>query len=135
HEHHQAIETTVARELGLSFGRYGLRFAKVEAVSIRHPQFDEHRKHMGEAWLLREGQSVAQDLDQLYTADQRRRLEREEAENQILLLADNIANDQLEGKVRIARRRLDILRNMESAVKSDKLAELRDATDFRRATL
>jgi len=63
---------------------YGLAIVRVETLALRHDRFDANRARIGSLWLAVDEQRVkvehARQLDELYTADEWRRIAREESQ-------------------------------------------------------
>jgi hypothetical protein len=63
---------------------YGLGLVRVETLALRHDRFDANRARIGSLWLAVDEQRVkvehARQLDELYTADEWRRIAHEESQ-------------------------------------------------------
>ncbi|WP_075795996.1 hypothetical protein [Massilia putida] len=63
---------------------YGLAIVRVDTLALRHDRFDANRARIGSLWLAVDEQRVkvehARQLDELYTADEWRRIAREESQ-------------------------------------------------------
>jgi hypothetical protein len=70
--------------LGLLLADYGLAVARVETLELRHDKFDAKRARIGTLWLATQDRHVelahARQLDELYDAEEWRRIAREEGE-------------------------------------------------------
>jgi hypothetical protein len=124
------LDAAVEQALGVSLRRYGLGFGQVQTVSIKHERYDEQRRKLGEAWLLREGIEQQRALDELYSADELRQIQRQERVNELALLAENVALDRQEGDLAVMRRRIGIRSEMRDAVLSNKFDKIETAEEL-----
>lgn len=124
------LDAAVEQALGLSLRRYGLGFGQVQMVSVKHERYDEHRQKVGEAWLLREGLEQQRALDELYSADELRRIQRQERTNELELLAENVGLDRREGDLAVRLRRIGIRSQVRDAVLSDKFDKIETAEEL-----
>ncbi len=86
--------------------------------------YDEHRQKVGETWLLREGLEQQRALDELYSADELRKIQRQERTNELELLAENVGLDRQEGELAVKLRRVGILGQMREAVLADEFSQI-----------
>ena len=124
------IDALVDQNLNASLKRYGLSFSQVQAVAVRHPKYDEHRKLLGEVSLLQEKSVVQQEMEKLYDADELRKIQRLERTNDLELLAQNLQVDREEGETAVAIRRLGVQRELQAAIQSEKFQKIKDATEL-----
>ena len=126
------LDAAVEQALGVSLKRYGIGFGQVQTVSIKHEKYDEQRRKLGEAWLLREGIDQQRALDELYSADELRQIQRRERVNELELLAENVALDRQEGDLAAMLRRVGIRSQVRDAVLSDKFDKIETADELAR---
>lgn len=126
------IDAAVEQALGLSMQRYGLQFGQVHMVSIRHARYDEHRKKLGEAWLLREEIEQQKALDGLYSTDELRQIKRQEKTNELELLAAQVASNRMEGDLGVLVRRIGIRNQWRDALRSEKFDKVKDEDELAR---
>ena len=129
------IDTAVEQALGLSMQRYGLVFGQVHMVAIRHDRYDEHRKKLGEAWLLREQVEQEKALDGVYSEEELRRVKRQEKTNELQLLAEQVASDRMEGELGVLVRRIGIRNQWRDALRSEKFDKVKDEDELGRMLL
>jgi len=124
------VDAAVDQALGVSLARYGLKFGQVQMASIKHEKFDEHRRKLGEAWLLKEGVEQQKALDDIYSAEELQKIKRQERTNELELLAENVGIDREEGQVAAALRRVGVRGRMREAVLSDKFDKIKTADEL-----
>jgi hypothetical protein len=73
--------------LAALLAEYGLAIVRVDTLALRHDRFDANRTRLGSLWLAADEQRVkvehARQLDELYTADEWRRIAREESDARV----------------------------------------------------
>ena len=102
------MESSLVQNLRLSLERYGLRFGQVRMISIYHEKLDEHRRKVGEVWLLKEEVEHKQALDEIYSADEMRKIRRLEKTQELELLVQQTATNRMEGDLGVMLRRIGI---------------------------
>ena len=120
------LEAAVEQALGVSMRRYGLRFGQVSTVSIRHDRYDEQRRKLGEAWLLKGEIEQRKGLDEIYSEEELRRIHQQERTNDLQLLAQQVADDRMEGDVAAKVRRIGIRNKLREAVLSERFDEIKN---------
>ena len=118
-----------------SLERYGLRFGQVRMISIYHEKLDEHRRKVGEVWPLKEEVEHKQALDEIYSADEMRKIRRLEKTQELELLAQQTATNRMEGDLGVMLRRIGIRDQWRDAIRSDKFSQIKDEEEFARMLL
>ncbi len=128
----QEFDAQIAKVLTTSMKRYGLRFVQVQTVGIRHEKFDEHRKKLGETWLLKEGLEQTKALDEIYSEEELLRIKKLERDNDLAVLADNVAVDRTEADVSTKKRRIEIRSQLRDAIQSDEFDKITNEEELAR---
>ena len=120
----QDFEAEIGKSLATSMKRYGLRFVQVQLVGIHHEKFDEHRNKLGETWLLKEGLEQTKALNEIYSEEELLRLKKAERENDLAVLAENVATDRMEGDLAVRQRRIQVRNQLREAVQSEEFNKI-----------
>ena len=126
------FDAEIAKALTASMKRYGLRFVQVQTLGIRHEKFDEHRKKLGETWLLKEGLAQTEALNELYSEEELLRIKRLERDNDLAVLADNVAVDRMEADLSTKKRRIELRGQLRDAIRSDAFDKITNEEEFGR---
>lgn len=118
------LEAAVDSAIRISMGRYGIAFSRLSILSLTHESYDKIQEKKREHWLVREGQSVTREEEELINAARLDEVKQQEKWNELDLLAEQIGLDRQEGDVAVIRRRAGIRRERRDLILSDKFDKI-----------
>jgi hypothetical protein len=84
--------------LKLLLAQYGLAVSQVDTLALRHDRFDANRERVGSLWLAADERQVqlehARHLDELYDAEEWRRIAQEERQGRLRQRRAELAQDE-----------------------------------------
>ena len=109
------LELCVAQALGTALVRNGLKFGRVQTLSVSHPEYDEHRRRTGQLWLQRldlghDQAAATVGADRLYA-----QIQQQEKTDELEVLAQQVAADRMEGDLAARIRRVGIRQKLRQA--------------------
>lgn len=114
-----------------SLARYGITCEDIRAVDIANEKYDQQRQKTGEIWLLEQSTQQERELGKVLDAETLMKIERQEREVELNVLAENVGLDAEESEVTLKLRRNEIRKNMRDAVSSDLFDQARTKEEFR----
>lgn len=114
-----------------SLSRYGISCEDVQTIEIANEQYDEQRKKTGEIWLLDQSTQQQRALGEVLDRDTLMKIERQEREVELNVLAENVRLDSEESEVALKLRRNEVRKKMRDAVNSDLFDQAKTKEEFR----
>jgi hypothetical protein len=129
------LEVYVSQALGTALKRNGLGFGQIQTLSVCHPKYDDHRRRTGEIWLQRldlehEKSASKLEADRLFA-----RIEEREHQDELEVLAEQVAADRMEGDLAVKLRRVGIRKQLRAAILAgqfDKIQSQEELASFLR---
>jgi hypothetical protein len=98
--------------LRMLLAQYGLAAVQVDTLALRHDKYDANRERVGSLWLAADERHVdiehARRLDQLYDAEEWRKISRAEQEGRLRLRRAELALEDAEQAHTIRAREIDL---------------------------
>lgn len=113
-----------------SLARYGISCEDIQTVDIANEQYDEQRKKTGEIWLLDQTTQQQRALGEVLDRETLMKIERQEREVELNVMAENVGLDADESNVALTLRRNEIRKNMRDAVLSDRFDKIQTKQEF-----
>lgn len=113
-----------------SLSRYGISCEDVQTVEIANEQYDEQRKKTGEIWLLDRSTQQQRTLGEVLDRETLVKIERQEREVELNVLAENVRIDAEESEVAVRLRRNTVRKNMRDAILSDSFDKIQSKEEL-----
>jgi hypothetical protein len=126
------LENGVRTALAAGLARCGLAVGPVQTLSISHPEYDAQRRRSGATILHRLGlehdkTQAKLEADRLFT-----KIETRERQDELEILARQVAEDRREGELAVLLRRLGIRKQWRAALLAGQMDKIQSAEELDR---
>lgn len=123
-ESRQYLITSLDNAVRNSLSRYGIRFKDAVLLSISHEKYDAIKQQKEELWLVKEGNSISKEQQDLKLAARFDEISAQEKLNDLEILEKQVRNDRNEGELAVSKRRLEYNQNLRKVIQADEFDKL-----------
>lgn len=123
------LNANMEQALGVSLGRYGLRFTSVQLASLFHEGYDENREESGRLWLQEDELKHREKEIEIASKEQLIELKQVERANELDTLAGNLGIDKEEADLGLRLRRAEVLSQMGKAANTEKFNQCENKSE------
>ncbi len=119
------LDAVIGQTLRPLLEPYGMRFERVQTVSIAQPQYDEQQRRVGQIWLSREGMALDAAAAQLAVDQMHAQIQQRETRGELEILDDEVELDHQTSKQAVLRRRIALRAQRRLTIQADNFDTLR----------